>query len=75
MKLRLALGLLLACQLLVFAGDRKTPVDGKVSRENTKTVLEKIAWHTSIDAALETARKDGKLLFWIQLKGKLDGFV
>lgn len=58
----------------LFAGDRRV-VEPAVSQKNTQTLLAAVTWHTALDAALEQAKKDGKLVFWMQIKGKLDGFV
>jgi hypothetical protein len=75
--MRKILGVLLIglLSLGLFAGDNKRVVESAAAHKNTQTLLTAVTWHATVDAALEQAKKDGKLVLWIQLKGKLDSFV
>ena len=75
--MRKILGVLLIglLSLGLFAGDNKRVLESSASHKNTQTLLNAVTWHASVDAAIEKAKQDGKLVFFMQIKGKLDAFV
>ncbi|HLG42634.1 MAG TPA: hypothetical protein VI643_04650 [Planctomycetota bacterium] len=59
---------------VVLAGDGKGRiVESEQARVRAAALLEKITWQTSLDKALSLAKDQGRLVFWIQMKGRLDG--
>jgi sensor histidine kinase regulating citrate/malate metabolism len=48
-------------------------VRGTQVAERTTKVASAITWAPSLDAALEQAKKEKKLVFWLQLVGELEG--
>ena len=82
--MRNALALLLSLAVVVpaQAGDKqkeKSSVPTKGTAENgpdvKKSVAElttKISWQTSLDTAMELARKDKKMIFWMNMLGDLN---
>src|SRR5262245_32996550 len=48
-------------------------VRGTQVAERTTKVTSAIAWAPSLEAALEQAKKEKKLVFWLQLVGELNG--
>jgi hypothetical protein len=50
---------------------------GRVAPEDAKACATKVAteikWHSSLDTALATARKENKLVFYMHMLGKIDG--
>lgn len=61
--------------LLVAARDGKRPksVDAAVAAKRAAALTTEIAWKTSLDDALAQAKTEGKLVFWVQILGDLDG--
>ena len=67
------------------AGDKKekkatssVPVKGTAENGNdvkkdVATLTTKISWQTSLDAAKELARKEGKMIFWMHMLGDMNG--
>ena len=43
--------------------------------KNTARLLSNIRWTTSLDDAKSEARKSGKLIFWVHMRGKIDGLT
>ncbi len=41
--------------------------------KNVKSVNRVINWHNSLDVVKQKAEKTGKMIFWMQLVGELDG--
>ncbi|MCA8920449.1 MAG: hypothetical protein KDD82_01500 [Planctomycetes bacterium] len=54
------------------AQDARIPMAGDQVRERTAALVKRIEWGDSRIALQERARKEGKLVFWLQLVGKLD---
>lgn len=77
MRTRIVLGFFLAGLLSFssFAGDNKKIIESKDSFAHTTALLEKISWHKTLDSALAEAGQSGKLVFWLQIKGQLDGMT
>lgn len=85
MRYALALAVSLALLAPAEAGDRKekratssvpirgTAENGPEVKKSVADLTSKIAWQTSIDAARQLARKDGKMIFWMNMLGDLDG--
>lgn len=85
--MRYALGLALAFALAVpaEAGDKKerkaassVPVRGTAEngpdvKKDVASLTTKISWQTSLDAAKDLARKEGRMVFWMQMLGDLTG--
>ena len=46
---------------------------GYVAKDNIQQVNEGIKWHTSLPEAESEARRQGKMVLWIQMLGKMDG--
>jgi hypothetical protein len=66
--------LALVLALGLYAGDQKKGViESKDSLAHTTELLTKIPWHTTLDETLAAAKAEGKLVFWMHLKGRLDG--
>ncbi|MBI4604397.1 MAG: hypothetical protein HY721_20750 [Planctomycetes bacterium] len=63
-----ALAGLLTTSVLVAAEVKGSQVAGRVGK-----VMKSIDWQESLAAAQEKARKEKKLVFWLQLVGELDG--
>ena len=67
------------------AGDKKekkavssVPVKGTAEngpdvKKDVAALTTKISWQTSLDAAKELARKEGKMVFWMNMLGELTG--
>jgi hypothetical protein len=66
-----------AVALLAAGGSKDKPPRGVVSRSAVGSAVERvttrIAWRTSLEEALDQARREDKLVFWIQMLGRLDG--
>jgi hypothetical protein len=52
---------------------RGTAENGPDVKKSVADLTTKIAWQSSLDAAKELARKDGKLIFWMNMLGDLNG--
>ncbi len=48
-------------------------VSSEEVKRNTEIVMTKIAWNNELEAAKKQAEKEKKLVFWLQIVGKLDG--
>ena len=84
MRTLLALAASLAILAPAEAGDRKdkknAPVPTRGTAENGQDVKRDVAllttaisWKTSLADAKETARRDGKMIFWMHMLGDLNG--
>ena len=79
----MTLAMVLATQ--VEAGDKKekkaassaptkgTAENGNDVKKDVAALTTKISWLTSLDAAKELARKEGKMVFWMHMLGDLTG--
>lgn len=54
---------------------RRAKVDAEENAKNIEKVSKELTWHTSLDAARKLAKKEGKLVFWIQALGDIDGYT
>lgn len=52
---------------------RGTAENGPDVKKSVADLTAKIPWQTSLDAARDLARKDGKLIFWMNILGDLNG--
>lgn len=48
-------------------------VSGEEAQKNYDKLKSEIKWHTSLVQALNEAEKSGKLVFWVQMLGAMDG--
>ena len=51
----------------------KRNVSPEIANANAKKLLAEIKWHDSLDTAMEAAKKDDKLVFYMHMLGKIDG--
>ena len=52
---------------------RGTAENGPEVKKSVADLTAKILWQTSLDAARELARREGKLIFWMNMLGDLNG--
>ena len=45
----------------------------RVAKSNVEQVNSKIHWHTNLNSALARAKREGKMVLWIHMIGKVDG--
>ena len=64
---------LLAAVLLLCSASGAAEVKGTQVAERTTKALTAIPWAGDIDQVLEKAKKEMKLVFWLQLVGDLAG--
>ena len=50
-------------------------VDPEVASANAYKSVTGIPWKENLSAVLAEARKENKLVFWLQVKGQLDGYI
>ena len=50
-----------------------TAENGQDVKKDVALLTTKISWETSLAAAKELARRDGKMVFWMQMLGDLTG--
>ena len=55
------------------ARNNKRMVSPEAANANAKKLLAEIKWHDSLDTAMEAAKKDDKLVFYMHMLGKIDG--
>lgn len=48
-------------------------MEGSVAKENICTVNNEIRWNTNLSQALEQARRENKMVLWIQMIGQMSG--
>lgn len=48
-------------------------IEGSVAKENICTVNSEISWNTNLSQALEEARRENKMVLWIQMIGQMSG--
>lgn len=48
-------------------------LQGSAAKENIDRVNNNIQWHTSLNQAMEQARKEDKMVFWVHLIGQMSG--
>ena len=51
-------------------GRRITPEEAQANAIRT---IHEIRWQPSLETALATARREGKLVFWMHMLGRIDG--
>ena len=66
-------GLALVAVLTASAMGQRGPVSPETANASAKKLLAEIKWHESLEPALEEAKKDGKLVFYMHMVGKIDG--
>jgi hypothetical protein len=71
----LAAALAVAISAGAMADGGKGVVAADVASKNVKNLLESISWHKDLEQAKSAARAEGKLVFWMHVKGKLDGMT
>lgn len=64
-----------ACQSAVptNAANTRHLVTGSQNTERTNRLTSEIRWHRSVSQAEEDARREGKLVFWVNMLGSLAG--
>jgi len=76
-KKSLALALALASSLTALSADAAPKpgrfLEGNVAKENIDRVNDSIVWNTSLDRALADARRENKMVLWIQMIGQMSG--
>ena len=84
MRTVLALAATLALLAPAEAGDKKekkessvptkgTAENGQDVKKDVALLTTKISWKSSLDEAKDLARKEGKMVFWMQMLGELTG--
>lgn len=48
-------------------------LQGAVCSQRIHQLTNDIDWHKSLSKAQEDARREGKLVFWVHMLGKIDG--
>jgi len=48
-------------------------VPGYLAQERVEKLTSEIQWHDKLPDALAEAQREGKLVFWVQMLGKIDG--
>lgn len=73
----LSMAVLATCTLSINADakKKKSPklLSGAVAQQNIVKVNKGITWHTSLNRALHDAHRQGKMVLWVQMIGKMDG--
>jgi hypothetical protein len=62
---------LLATMIPVFAGPMV--LDGQLTQTRVSGLNSEIKWNTSLGQALDTARREGKMVFWVHMLGSMNG--
>jgi hypothetical protein len=62
---------LLATMIPVFGGPMV--LDGSVAHSRVSGLTSQIKWQTSLGQALDQARREGKMVFWVHMLGSMDG--
>ncbi|MDZ4835940.1 MAG: hypothetical protein SGJ27_19345 [Candidatus Melainabacteria bacterium] len=55
------------------AAPAKHLITGSQNTERTNKLTSEIRWHRSVSQAQEDARREGKLVFWVNMLGTLSG--
>ncbi len=50
-------------------------LDPETASANAYSAITKIPWRESLADTKAEAKRSGKLIFWVQMKGKLNGFT
>jgi hypothetical protein len=74
MKVKTAL-LLASAILLAIPAESRAPsvLSGQVAHDRITYLTGTIPWYTSLGQAEESARHQGKLIFWMQMLGSITG--
>lgn len=48
-------------------------LEGSVAKQNIDRVNSNIRWNTSLSQALEQARRENKMVLWVQMIGQMSG--
>ncbi len=70
-KSALVLGMAIATWMPGALAQRVVP--GHVAQQRVERLTAEIQWHERLPDALADARREGKLVFWIQMLGQIDG--
>ena len=62
------------CLTGVAAIAQKGVVPPEQASGNVSRLLSEIPWQTSLATAEARARRENKLVFWVQMRGKIDGY-
>ncbi len=75
LKKSLALAMAVASTVSMASADAKTArfLEGSVAKENIDRVNNNIHWNTSLYQALDQARREDKMVLWIQMIGQMSG--
>jgi hypothetical protein len=55
------------------AANTRHLITGSQNTERTNRLTSEIRWHRSVSQAEEDARREGKLVFWVNMLGTLSG--
>lgn len=66
-------GIVLAAQGLVVSAKVPKLVTGIEASQRVSELTTDIPWNRSLSQAEETARKQGKMVFWVQMLGDMAG--
>ena len=72
-RILLAIPLLAVCGLLNAQNVPSKPISGEEVAKNVEKVMKEINWSKDLDKLQEQAKKENKLVLWIQIVGDLDG--
>ncbi len=74
-KKSLALALVIATTVSTVSAEAKTArfLEGNVAKENIDRVNNSIRWNTSLYQALDQARREDKMVLWVQMIGQMSG--
>jgi len=69
-----ALALALASTFSLTAADAKSPIlDGNVAKQNIDKVNGNVYWNRSLAQAADQARRENKMILWVQMIGQMSG--
>lgn len=76
--LALSVAVFATCTLAISVDAKKQQrgpklLSGNVAQENIAKVNSGITWHTSLNRAMQDANRQGKMILWVQMIGKMDG--
>lgn len=59
----------------ILASSKTAALSGSEARAFSQKLETEINWHRSLPEAQAQARREGKLVFWMHMLGKLDGIT
>ncbi|MDA0839503.1 MAG: hypothetical protein O3B01_26795 [Planctomycetota bacterium] len=55
--------------------ERRRPLNGDVAQKNLDRLTTEIHWERSLSEALDLAKREGKMVFWMHMLGDLEGMT